>query len=91
LQPFTHFVADRPASLVVDLDVIRGSAVEFHFAYISIGPHETLSRQGRKMFRVIDCASRKAGIKKCRSFAAVARPLIVPNRVGVGGFVAATT
>jgi hypothetical protein len=31
-------VADRPASLVVD--VVRDSAMGFHFAYISIDPHE---------------------------------------------------
>jgi hypothetical protein len=38
LQPFSHFVADRPASLVVDVDVVRDSAMGFHFTTPRLGP-----------------------------------------------------
>jgi hypothetical protein len=50
LQPLTHFVADRPASIVVDVAVVRDSAVEFHFAALSVRPHEALSRRVGKCF-----------------------------------------
>ena len=46
-----HFVAVRPASLVVDLDVVRDSAVGFHFAALSVvRPHEALSHRVGKCF-----------------------------------------
>src|ERR1700681_2993051 len=50
LQPLTHFVADRPASLVVDVDVVRDFAVGFHFAALSVRPHEALSCRVGKCF-----------------------------------------
>ena len=50
MQPLTHFVADRPASLVVEVDVVRDSAVGFHFAALSVRPHEALSHRVGKCF-----------------------------------------
>ncbi len=52
-QPFTHFVANRPASLVVDLDVVRDSVMGFHFAISRLAPRSSKS-PAQNMFRVID-------------------------------------
>ena len=50
LQPLTHFVADQPASLVVNVAVSEISVAEFHFAALSVRPHEALSHLVGKCF-----------------------------------------
>jgi hypothetical protein len=54
LQPLAHLVTDRPASFVVDVDVVRDAPMGFHFATSRLDPTKSPSHRSAKCSASID-------------------------------------